>query len=389
MAIISSALRPVCYDRSVRSYVLLLAVLAACAPPARAQAPERHVTTAHALAAHSHFFHGAHLTFLGTVHEMSGLPVVPIGEKRRAVVFWQTPQRPDGIVVLSGTFLDLGRLEAGDPRLTMIDVQRILDMMNGGRWPARDQLFLLASARAETYEPAGQPSLRAIALDPARYAGRNVTLSGRFRGRNLFGDQPVSPGKSPHEYVIRVADASIWISGPRPRGRGFTLDADSRRDTREWVRVAGVVRHEPPLAWIEGKSIDLTKPEADAARVEPPSAPAQGPPPEVVFSAPLDGESDVAVDTVVRVQFSRDIAPDSLRNQVAVAYGMRADGAPPGAAPAAHVTYRASNRSIEIRFDEPLAPFTPVIVAFGNGITATDGAAMRPARISFVTGGSR
>ena len=107
---------------------------------------------------------------------------------------------------------------------------------------------------------------------------------------------------------------------------------------------------------------------------------------EIVFSAPLDGETEEATDVVLRVQFSRDIAPESLKDQVAVAYGMRPDGSAPGAAPAAHITYRAANRSIEIRFAEPLAPFSTVIVAFGNAITATDGVAMRPSRIRFQTG---
>lgn len=365
---------------------LALALLATSALPAAAQAPDRHVTTAHALSAYSHFFHGTQVSFLGTVHDTAGVGVVPIGEKQRAVVLWQQPQRPGGVVLLRGTFLDLGRLEADDARLKTVDVPRILDAVSEGRWPGRNEVFLLASARSETYEPSVQPNLRAIALDPARYAGRQVTISGRFRGRNLFGDQPVSPGRSPHEYVLRVADASIWVSGLRPRGRGFTLDADSRRDTREWVRVSGVVRHEPPVVWIEGKIIDLTKPDADTPPAESPVAPPPGPAPEIVFSAPLDGESDVATDVVLRVQFSRDIAPDSLKDQVAVAYGLRADGSTPGAAPAANITYRAANRSIEIRFAAPLAPFTTVIVAFGNAIKATDGVAMKPSRISFQTG---
>ena len=355
------------------------------AQASRSQAPDRHVTTAHALSAYSHFFHGSQVTFLGTVHDAAGVSVVPIGEKQRAVIIWQEPQVVEGQTVLRGTFFDLGRLEPADSRLASIDTSKILDAVSGGRWPGRNQIFLLIGARREKYEPEVQPTVRSIALDPARYAGKQVTLSGRFRGRNLLGDQPVSPGKSPHEYVLRIADASIWISGLRPRGRGFTLDADARRDTREWVRISGVVRHEAPLVWIEGKAIDLAKPEADA----PPEAAAPlppGPAPEVVFSAPLDGETEVATGVVPRVQFSRDIDPESLRDQVAVAYGLREDGSPAGSPPASATSYRAANRSIEIRFAEPLAPYTTVIVAFGNEIKATDGVAMKPARISFTTG---
>jgi hypothetical protein len=368
-----------------RLALVIVAIALFPAQASRSQAPDRHVTTAHALSAYSHFFHGAQVTFLGTVHDTDGLSVVPLSETQRAIAIWQQPQTVAGEVVVRGTFLDLGRLEPGDSRLASIDTKKILDAVSEGQWPGRNQVFLVTGARYEKYEPEVQPTMRAIALDPARYAGKEVTLSGRFRGRNLLGDQPVSPGKSPHEYVLRIADASIWVSGLRPRGRGFTLDPDARRDTREWVRVSGVVRHEAPVVWIEGKVIDLAKPEADA----PPEAPAPvppGPAPEIVFSAPLDGETDVATGIVLRVQFSRDIDPHSLRDQVAVAYGLRADGSSPGTPPVSSTSYRAANRSIEIRFAEPLAPYTTVIVAFGNEIKATDGVAMKPARISFVTG---
>jgi hypothetical protein len=354
--------------------------------PAQTPAQQRHVTTAHALSKFGHFFHGAHVSFLATVSDAAGVDVAPIGEKQRVVVLWQQPQSASGEVVLRGTFLDLGRLEHNDPRLNNVDTERILDAVNEGRWPRRDEVFLLTAARHERHEPDVHPNVRALALDPARYAGKQVTVSGRFRGKNLLGDQPVSPGKSPHEYVIRVADASVWISGLRPRGRGFTLDPTSRRDTREWVRVTGTVRHEPPLVWVEGRTIDLAKPEGDTAPEPEPEPLPPGPAPEIVFSAPLDGETDVATDVVLRVQFSRDIDPESFKDQVAVAYGMGPGGSAPGRAPTASTTYRAANRAVEIRFDEPLAPFTPVIVAFGDGIKATDGVAMKPARIRFTTG---
>ena len=349
------------------------------------QAPARHVTTAHLLSTYGHFFHGTQISFLGTVTDVDGVAAAPLSEKQRAALIWQQPQMPDGQVILEGTFLDLGRLEANDPRLVNIDVQKILDALNDGRWPGREQLFLVTGATHEKYDPPVHASLRAIALDPARYAGKQVTVSGRFRGKNLLGDQPVSPGKSPYEYVLRVADAAVWVSGLRARGRGFALDQDSRRDTREWVRVTGVVRHEPPLVWIEGKTIDLAKPETEAPRQKAAPLP-PGPPPEIIFSAPLDGETGVSPGIVLRVQFSRDIDPSSLDNQVAVAYGLGPDGSAPGPAPEAETKYLPANRAVEIRFAERLAPFATVIVAFGNQIKATDGVAMRPARISFVTG---
>lgn len=361
-------------------------ILVTCAAASAQTAAQRHVTTAHALARYGHFYHGSHVTFLATLAETGGVAMAPLGEKQRVAIVWQQPEAAEGEAVISGNFFDLGRLEAADSRLSNVDTQKILDALNEGRWPGRDLIFVLLNARADTYEPAVLPDLRAIALDPARFTGKEVTVSGRFRGRNLLGDQPVSPGKSQHEYVLRVADASVWISGLRPRGRGFTLDPESRRDTREWVRVTGTVRHEPPLVWVDGKSIEIAKPQTEpdpepaAPRLPP------GPAPEIIFSAPLDGEVNVPTAIVLRVQFSRDIDPKSLEKQVAVAYGLRPDGTTPGPAPPATTVYRPANRSIEVRFADPLAPFTTVIVAFGDGIKATDGVAMKPARISFTTG---
>lgn len=351
------------------------------------QAPTRRVTTAAALAAYSHFFHGSQVTWLAEVDDVRGVPVASLDERRRTVLLWEDgTRRPSGRVALHGLFLDVGRLERSDARLAGVDMTRILETLHEGRWPARDELFILADARADEYAPPAQPSLRDLALDPATWTGREVTVSGRFRGRNLFGEQPSSPGRSPHEYVLQVADASVWVSGLRPRGRGFTLDPDSRRDTREWLRFTGTVRSEGPLTWIEGRQVDTTRPPAETP--PPPASPAvpPGPPPEILFSAPLDGETNVSRGVVLRVQFSRDIAPDSLDGQVAVAYAVGPDGTTPGAPPEARTVYRAANRSIEVRFAEPLAPGATVIVAFGNGITATDGVAMKPARIRFTTG---
>ena len=373
----------------MKLFARVAALVLAASAALLAQAAIRHVTTPHQLSRYGHFFHGSEVTFLGRVSDTAGVVVVPIGEKQRVVVLWQpsaTVARPGEDAVLRGLLLDLGRLEQTDPRLANIDTQKILDAVNEGRWPGRDHIFLLTNARAEKYEPEVTATVRGIALDPARWAGKQVTVAGRFRGKNLLGDQPVSPGKSPHEYIVRVADASVWISGLRPRGRGFVLDPESRRDTREWIRVTGTVRHEPPLVWIEGKTIDLAKPERETEPDPGPAVLPPGPPPEIIFSAPLNGESGVATDVVLRVQFSRDIDPESLQGQVAVAYGLKPDGSSPGSAPAAVTTYRPANRAVEIRFAEPLASFTQVIVAFGDGIKATDGVAMKPARIAFTTG---
>ena len=68
-----------------------------------------------------------------------------------------------------------------------------------------------------------------------------MTVTGNFRGRNLFGDTPAAPGDGRYDFVLRGAEGAIWVTGIRPRGRNFDLDLDRRIDTDKWVEVTGVV----------------------------------------------------------------------------------------------------------------------------------------------------
>ena len=55
-------------------------------------------------------------------------------------------------------------------------------------------------------------------------------MVGQFGGRNLLGDLPDSPGQSRWDFVLRSADAAIWVTNLRPRGKDFELCA-GRADT--------------------------------------------------------------------------------------------------------------------------------------------------------------
>ena len=75
------------------------------------------------------------------------------------------------------------------------------------------------------------PTIRAIALAPEQFENRSVTLTGRFRGRNLYGDLPQGVAKSKWDFVLQSADAAIWVTGLRPKGKDFDLDASARGST--------------------------------------------------------------------------------------------------------------------------------------------------------------
>ena len=125
------------------------------------------------------------------------------------------------------------------------------------------------------------------------------------------------------------------------------------------------------------------------APASPDAAVRQGPPPEVIFSAPLPDDVDVAQDTTVRVQFSRDMDPDSCGGQVRVAYA-RPGATEPDADAAGilfELAYRGRNRVLEIRFVQELERFRSVVVELLEGVTANDGTPLPPWTMSFFTGG--
>ena len=82
-------------------------------------------------------------------------------------------------------------------------------------------------------------SVRSIAIEPWKCDGQTVTITGNFRGRNLFGDLPGAPGKSRYDFVLRGTEGALWVTDLRPRGQGFELDVNRRVDTDRWIEVTG------------------------------------------------------------------------------------------------------------------------------------------------------
>jgi hypothetical protein len=105
------------------------------------------------------------------------------------------------------------------------------------------------------------------------------------------------------------------------------------------------------------------------------------PPPEVIFSAPTQGETDVEPDAKIRIQFSRDMREDSMKGGIAVAYAGIADPPPPFT-----VRYDPGRRVAEIVFAGPLSPFANVQVTLKESIVGTDGQALKPYTLAFTVG---
>src|SRR5207247_1871316 len=120
--------------------------------------------------------------------------------------------------------------------------------------------------------------------------------------------------KSRYDFVLRSADAAIWIINMRPKmrdanGKEIELGLDARIDTGRWLTVRGTVRQGRGLLWIDTEpgSLSMAKPPTETTTEEEQIRVPAGPPPEVIFSAPIGDETDVPLATTVRIQFSRDI----------------------------------------------------------------------------------
>lgn len=361
-----------------------VALAFACVIATTAQGPTRIATTAEALLASAAFFQGRTVTLqqkLITEGDFTRLAQAP----KPVYVFWRDrPSTDEGEV--RGEFWDLGRIDPKDGRFTGYDLGRLIETVNRGQWPARDQIYVLIAASLTPSSPPPAPTVRAIALTPANYVDREVKVIGRFKGRNLYGDLPFALGKGKWDFIIQSADASLWVTGVRPKGKGFDLDPGKRVDTGKWVEVTGVVRQHGVTTYIDASAIaQATAPEEAAVAVTLPPPPAQ-PPPEVIFSAPVQQDRDVDRNAPVRIQFSRDVNPRTIRGRVVVRYVGPPGGPPLPAPPAATTTYNDAAHAIEIKFAEPLAPFQQVRVELLEGIVALDGQILEPFTLTFTTG---
>jgi len=275
-----------------------------------------------------------------------------------------------------------------------VDVAATFGVDPAGPWPRSGEIMAVMATSIRPADVPSAPSIRSIVLNPSRYLTQKVTITGQFAGRNLMGDLPDAPARSRWDFVLRSTDAAIWITGARPKGKGFDLALDARIDTGRWLEVTGIVREGRGLQWLEvgPDGIQLGKPLTESAPDEPPvvRGPA-APPPEVVFSAPTEDETDVLLNSTVRIQLSRDLDASTLKGRVGVRYldSETTERGEPTTPTADFTTeYRAANRVIEVRFRKPLERFRTVKIELREGILGTDKQPLSPWTLTFMTGGS-
>src|SRR5215204_2249167 len=268
-----------------------------------AQLTPRRAASAAALLTYPGFYQGQLVVVRGNLVTRDQPVLLSPGIDRSIPLIFRGPSPVDGPVELRASFWDVGRLQREDPRIASLGLDRLLPKGVEGDWPRPGEVIALTVTEAMAVQPAdGPPSLRQIALDPSTFVGQRVKVAGQFRGRNLYGDTPQGPGLSQWDFVLRSADAAVWITGLRPRGKGFSLDVGARVDTGTWVETTGIVREGKGLVWIEAQQIALTTPTLETRNAEVPPIPQMGPPPEVIFSDPAEGEDNVPLKSPIRLQ---------------------------------------------------------------------------------------
>jgi Bacterial Ig-like domain len=220
-------------------------------------------------------------------------------------------------------------------------------------------------------------TLEDLVTKPERYDGKTVNVRGQFRGENLFGDLPSSSRDRSSDWVIKDDMFAVWVTGKKSKGAGWNLDASLKRDTGKWLQVMGRVRVRNRVVTLEAIDVVLSKPPAvSVAAVKadptPPPPPRPRRPPVVAFSLPIDGERELAPDTVFQIQFTRDMDEASLKDRVLLRYAGRPQ---PGdnSLDAVRMTYDGGLRTLRVDPGDLLRPGRIVELVLLPGIADIDG----------------
>lgn len=351
--------------------------LLAVAPPAVAQTANRRLTTVETLERFPGYYHLQNILVRGEFLEAGARMQLRADEHTINIMLADGVRTTSGPVEVRALLIDVGRLEPGDPRLSGYPAR------NTERWPRPGEELLLNVTAVTSVEGPSAATVRGLALEPWRYEGQTVTLIGQFRGRNLFGDLPGAPAKSKYDFVLRSGDGTVWVTGLRPKGRGFDLDVDARVDTSRWLEVTGVVKRERSLVTIEATKLAAATARTEALPVEPVMPPTPPSPVEVVFSSPSQDETDVPTGTVVRIQFSRGLNPSTIADGFLASYM----GGEPAAPLTFSTSYDVATRSVEIKFLQALSPFRTVKVETRGDLKGFDGASVSAWTLTFAAGG--
>lgn len=105
---------------------------------------------------------------------------------------------------------------------------------------------------------AGLLAVEDLVARPDRLAGEIVKVAGQFRGKNLFGD--LDENGPDDGWVIKDGAFAVWVVGKKPKGAGWSLDPESKGDTRRWVQVTGKLDRKGNVTRLKALEVVLVPP---------------------------------------------------------------------------------------------------------------------------------
>src|SRR5215510_1160173 len=264
----------------------VLLILALTMTAALAQTTTRRATNLAALLGFPSYYHGRPIVIVGKV----GLDKdeLRVSDEAGSIhLLFKSGNAPDGLDEVRGEFWDIGRMKPDEPKLAAIDLRATFKIDPDAPWPRPGDVTAIMATAVTPAQPPPAPSIRAIVLNPTRYLDQKVTIVGQFSGRNLLGDLPAAPARSRYDFVLRSADAALWIINMRPKLRDSSnkeieLGLDARIDTSRWLEVRGTVQQARGLLWLDAEagSLKLARaPQETPTTTEEPIRVPAGPPP--------------------------------------------------------------------------------------------------------------
>jgi hypothetical protein len=224
-----------------------------------------------------------------------------------------------------------------------------------------------------------ETTLEALVTRPGERDGQTLKVVGMFRGRNLYGDLPVRTQRNSSDWVIKDELFAVWVTGKKPKGSGWELDASLKRDTGRWIEVIGRPTTVNGVTYLRAIEVNITTAPSATARVEAPPPPPDKPkvPPVVVFALPLDGERDLPQDSRFVIQFSKDMNEESFNGKVVLRYaGPQLAGDRPF--DGVKMTYEGGRRALTVDPGDLLRPGRAVEIVLLPGIKDVDGLELIP-----------
>ena len=217
-------------------------------------------------------------------------------------------------------------------------------------------------------------SLEQLVTRAGKMDGQLIRVVGKFRGRNLFADLPAKSMRTVNDWVVKDSLFAVWVTNRKPKGDGFELDPSIRRDSNRWVEVIGRATTRAGVVVIDAAQVALTQPPTPKADAAPAPTPPDRPkvPPAIVFSLPLDGESDFDFSGRITLQFNNDMDEDSFKGRVGLRYEGPALPGDPGFE-GMRVTYLPGSKALVVDPGSPILRGRVLDLVLLTGVIDIDG----------------